>query len=127
MSTITHPAPQSAPTAPATAPACVLSYDEALRLPAAPARFASAWEAFQFASEWLGRARKHYFLAELVGDADRCAYIADEIAFAEKAVAATEREWRKADKVAVCETMRQPKESCRCPDCGPSLTDYAGD
>ena len=64
-------------------------------LPADPSRFANAWDAFQFACEWLERARKHYYLAELVGDADRVAYIADEIAFAEKAVAATEREWRK--------------------------------
>jgi|GEM_PF-6284055 hypothetical protein len=33
MNATATPAPQSAPTAPATAPACVLSYDEALRLP----------------------------------------------------------------------------------------------
>ena len=58
-------------------------------------RFRSAWDAFQFAAEWLGRARKHYYLAELVGDADRVAHIAAEIALAEKAVAATEAEWRK--------------------------------
>ena len=69
-------------------------------LPTDPARFANAWEAFQFASEWLARARKHHFLAELVGDADRVAYIADEIVFAEKAVAATEREWRKTGPAA---------------------------
>lgn len=69
-------------------------------LPANPARFASAWDAFQFASEWLSRAHKHYYLAELVGDAGRCAYIADEIAFAEKAVAATEAEWRKTGPAA---------------------------
>jgi hypothetical protein len=69
-------------------------------LPSAPARFADAWEAFQFASDHLGRLRKHYFLAELLGDGGRCAEIAEEIAFAERAVAATEREWRKTGPAA---------------------------
>ena len=64
-------------------------------LPSAPARFANAWEAFQFACAQLADAQRRYFLAELVGDAEAIEAIAETVRFYEKAVAATEREWRK--------------------------------
>ena len=64
-------------------------------LPADPSRFASAWDAFQFAGAQLADAQRRYFLAELVGDAEALEAIAETVRFYEKAVAATEREWRK--------------------------------
>lgn len=64
-------------------------------LPSAPGRFASAWDAFQFACAQLADAQRRYFLAELVGDAAALEAITETVRFYEKAVAATEREWRK--------------------------------
>lgn len=64
-------------------------------LTANPARFASAWDAFQFAAAELTKAQRYVFLTEITGDHVAYAIWTARVCFLEKAVAATEREWRK--------------------------------
>ena len=64
-------------------------------LPADPARFANAWEVFQFAARELNTARGYVVLAELTGDEIVYRIFSDRVRFLEKAAAAAEREWSK--------------------------------
>lgn len=61
---------------------------------AAPGRFVSAWEAYQFAAEHLAYLRRLYALAESAALAPEVERYAAEIGAAELMLAAAEREWR---------------------------------